>query len=151
MSTRCNVIVKDSFGDQIMFYRHCDGYPEGVAKTLGEFIQLVRDNKLRDNAEQAAGWLIVLGYEEYLSSNSLQAMRTNTQGTSVDGWKVGAYEPCLQLHTDIEYLYEIDLVSKTIRAWEMHYSDKKGKEVTKALEREIKKLAKKPPRKRKAA
>ena len=33
MSTRANIILKDSY-DKLYFYRHCDGYPEGVAPTL---------------------------------------------------------------------------------------------------------------------
>ncbi len=148
MSTRCNVIVKDSFGDQIMFYRHSDGYPEGVARTLGEFLALVKANKLRDNAEQSAGWLIVLGYEEYAPDpergkydfgNDLAKMRANTEGTNLSGWKVGAYEPCTKLHRDIDYLYEVDLQNKTLKGWR-HNGERKGKCVTAELNAEIAKL-----------
>ena len=132
MSTRCNVIIKDRFGVEFIFYRHNDGYPKGVAPTLGEFIKLVRTDRLRDNAGQSAGWLVVLGYEEYRKYNDLSKMRTNTKGTNLDGWKVGAYEPSSGIHTDIEYLYEIDLAAKTLRGWE-HDGETKGAEVTDQL------------------
>lgn len=143
MSTRCNVIISDAYGARIMFYRHSDGYPSGVAPTLGEFLRLVQTNRLRDNAEQSAGWLIVLGYEEYSAGdygNDLTKMRSNTEGTSMSGWKVGAYEPSVGLHGDIEYLYEIDVSAKTIKGWH-HNGDTKGASVTKELRKEIDKTS----------
>lgn len=132
MSTRCNVIIRDKYGE-LIFYRHSDGYPQGVAKTLGEFIDLVRNNKIRNNVGQASGWLILLGYEEYQEYNDLERMRKNTQGTGIHGWKVGAYEPSTCIHGDIEYLYEIDLDKKTLRGWK-HDGDNKGEEITASLE-----------------
>ena len=131
MSTRANIIIKDQ-SDSLTFYRHSDGYPEGVAKTLGEFLRLIKNDRIRDNVEQASGWLILLGYEEYSQEprgNNLEKMRANTKGTGLYGWKVGAYEPSVGIHCDIEYLYEIDLGKKTINAWE-HNGEKKGKCVT---------------------
>lgn len=131
MSTRCNVIIKDNnFGTEqsLIFYRHSDGYPEGVSDTLNEFLSLVKNNKIRDNIGQAAGWLILLGYEEYAEDNDLEKMRTNTQGTDIWGWNVGAYEPATCISIGIEYLYEIDLTKKTLNGWE-HDGTKKGKKV----------------------
>lgn len=142
MSTRCNVIVTDSYGAKIMFYRHSDGYPSGVAPTLGEFLNLVKTNRLRENAEQSAGWLVVLGYEEYSQGaygNDLAKMRANREGTNMSGWKVGAYEPASGLHGDIEYLYEIDVSAKTIKGWH-HNGSAKGSSVTPELQREINKV-----------
>jgi len=132
MSTRCNVIIKDAYGCELTFYRHSDGYPSGVAPTLTELLTLVKTDRLRDNVEQCAGWLIVLGHEEYAEYNSLTKMRANRNGTGIDGWKVGAYEPSCGIHSDIEYLYEIDLAAKTLRGWE-HDGDNKGNEVTSEL------------------
>lgn len=141
MSTRCNIIIKDKDLDDdsfLIFYRHCDGYPEGVAETLGEFLELVKTNRLRDNVEQAAGWLIMLGNEEYAKTGeTLASIRANTKGTNLK-FKVGAYEPSTCIHGDIEYLYEIDLTAKTLRGWE-HDGEKKGKEITKTLLNEIEK------------
>lgn len=144
MSTRCNVIIKDAYSTEIMFYRHSDGYPSGVAPTLGEFLRLVKTNRLRDNAEQSAGWLILLGYEEYSEGaygNDLAKMRGNTEGTNMSGWKVGAYEPSAGIHGDIEYLYEIDLGAKTLKGWR-HDGTRKGGSVTKELLAEVAKTEK---------
>lgn len=144
MSTRCNVVVTDEFGAKIMFYRHSDGYPSGVAPTLGEFLRLVKTNRLRDNAEQSAGWLIVLGYEEYSQGdygNDLAKMRGNTEGTNMSGWKVGAYEPSTGIHGDIEYLYEIDLKAKALKGWH-HDGERKGASVTRELLAEVMKAEK---------
>jgi len=104
MSTRCNVVIKDDSGDELIFYRHSDGYPEGVKESLNTFLNMVKQGLIRDNVMQAAGHLILIGHEEYngrLNSTSM-------------GWKVGAYEPTTQIHGDIEYLYTIDLDKKTI-------------------------------------
>ena len=130
MSTRCNVIIKDGYENQLIFYRHSDGYPEGVAPTLGEFLDLVKQGNIRDNVSQAAGWLILLGYEEYQKSNSLKGMRAKEDLYS---WKVGAYEPAPQISPDIDYLYEIDLEAKTLRGWN-HNGYRKLGEITSEME-----------------
>ncbi len=103
MSTRANIIVKDVNGDELIFYRHSDGYPEGALSTLEKFLGYVKDNRIRDNVGQAAGWLIVLGRDEY-HGDGLDGM----------GWKVGSIEPTTCLHSDIDYLYVVDLGKKKI-------------------------------------
>lgn len=100
MSTRANIIIKDEY-DKLIFYRHSDGYPEGTLPTLEKFVDMVKDGKIRRNVEQASGWLIVLGREEYADEGLLE--------NDYYGWKVGAYEPSTCIHGDIEYLYIIDL------------------------------------------
>jgi hypothetical protein len=115
MSTRCQVVVKDSFNDEIWFYRHSDGYPEGVKESLETFLSWVKEKRIRDNAEQSAGWLIIIGHQDY---NVPDIPKKNFGGNINDGmhdWKVGAYEPCSpEEHGDIEYLYTIDLTKKQI-------------------------------------
>lgn len=101
MSTRCQVIVKE--GDcELWFYRHSDGYPEGVKATLDKFCGWMRDGLIRKDAMQAAGWLVLIGAQEY-----------DNPGKPVDdigGWKVGAYEPCEpSVHGDIDHLYVVDV------------------------------------------
>jgi hypothetical protein len=64
MSTRANIIIKDKYG-QLIFYRHSDGYPEGALPTLKKLMSWVKDGKIRDNVDQASGWLILIGAEEY--------------------------------------------------------------------------------------
>jgi hypothetical protein len=105
MSTRANIIIKDSYGERLIFYRHSDGYPEGTLPTLEKFLSWVKEGRIRDNAEQAAGWLIILGHTEY---------NGKPEPDFISGWKVGAYEPATCIHGDIEYLYIIDLSKKTI-------------------------------------
>ena len=103
MSTRCQVIVKDQY-DEVWFYRHSDGYPEGATPTLIEFMNLVKAGKIRNNAGQASGWLVLIGSKEYAVSID-----------NIKDWKVGAYEPCSPVkHGDIEYLYTLDLEKLTI-------------------------------------
>lgn len=99
MSTRCQVIVRGELENEVWFYRHSDGYPEGVKDSLEKFLKLVKEGKIRDNAQQASGWLVVIGHNEY-----------EVPDEPTDDWKVGAYEPCPPgEHGDIEYLYTVDL------------------------------------------
>lgn len=113
MSTRCQVIVKDR-RSEVWFYRHSDGYPEGVEKSLKTFLDYVKSEKIRDNAEQASGWLVIIGHNEY-----------NTKDVPDDDWKVGAYEPCPpEEHGDIEYLYTVDLDAK-----EVYYTGDSGDKI----------------------
>lgn len=115
MSTRANIIIQDRWST-LYFYRHCDGYPSGVEDTLKKFLQCVIDDKLRDNAVQSAGWLILLGAAEdgvNLPNNTIGGVEF-----SPEDWQCGAYEPTTTLHGDIEYLYIVDLEAKEIRCCE---------------------------------
>ena len=101
MSTRCQVIVKDGYYE-LWFYRHSDGYPEGVKATLDKFCGWMRDGLVRKDVMQAAGWLVIIGAQEY----DKRCVPTG----GLDGWKVGAYEPCEpRVHGDIEHLYVVDV------------------------------------------
>jgi hypothetical protein len=40
MSTRCNLIVEDSY-DRIQLYRHCGGYPDGAGGVLAALEQAI--------------------------------------------------------------------------------------------------------------
>ena len=125
MSTRCNIVVKDA-DHTLTFYRHCDGYPEGVAATLNTFIFLAEQGRIRDNVFQSSGWLILLGNQDEGYQSSIDRLLDTEDHFA---WKVGAYEPTDCIHWDIEYLYELDLESKTARGW-THDGRKKGAEIT---------------------
>lgn len=121
MSTRCNIIVKDKYDEELVFYRHSDGYPDGALPTLNKFLDYVKEGKIRDNVGQAAGWLILLGadeyrdFGEYISSEGYKPKEDICEPTGgVRGWKCGAIEPSISLHGDIEFLYVIDLSEKVI-------------------------------------
>ena len=126
MSTRAQVIVKDKWGE-VWFYRHSDGYPEGALPTLKQFLGWVKEGKIRDNCEQSAGWLILIGAMEYGTVYSYLSKGKPDRPKTIDelftpgldngasDWKVGAYEPsCPREHGDIAYLYTIDLDNKEI-------------------------------------
>jgi hypothetical protein len=62
--------------------------------------------------KQAAGWLVIIGHQEYLDGGEPTLAPHGTDGM---GCKVGAYEPCCPVqHGDIAYLYTVDLEKKTI-------------------------------------
>jgi hypothetical protein len=89
--------------------------------SLEKFLGWVKEGKIRDNAEQAAGWLILIGAQENGKVYSWQSGEKEDREKTLDeylnpiDWKVGAYEPCAPIeHGDIEYLYTVDLVKKTI-------------------------------------
>ncbi len=60
----------------------------------------------RDDISQASGWLILFGAQEY------GIHEPNGEGFS--GWKVGSIEPTTEQHGNIEYLYIINLDTKTL-------------------------------------
>jgi hypothetical protein len=134
MSTRCNVIIKDE-DDQLIFYRHSDGYPDGALPTLKKFMQWVADGLIRSNVEQASGWLILIGADEYGESTDYKSNPPRTYrrehildpdpSDDFSGWKCGAYEPSICIHGDIEFLYTLDLKNLTIRV-DDHYEDEKS-------------------------
>jgi hypothetical protein len=125
MSTRCNIIITDG-EDQLIFYRHSDGYPEGALPTLKKFMQWVKEGKIRDNVEQSAGWLILIGAKEYdsvyIGGGKRELKQTLTEPNSSDtfsGWQCGAYEPATSIHGDIEWLYTLNLSKLTITVQEV--------------------------------
>lgn len=121
MSTRANIILKD--GDEhLFFYRHSDGYPEGVKSTLYAFTRLIKSGKLRNNLSQCAGWLVLLGAIEYQTLPAFLFSEHGKRMMDMDGdkivqniqaltleWKCGAYEPTTGIHGDIDYLYIVDV------------------------------------------
>jgi hypothetical protein len=103
MSTRANIIIKDEFNEKIIFYRHSDGYPEGTMPTLEKFLNMVINGEIRNNSQQASGWLVLIGHDEYKDSIN-----------EFNSWKVGAYEPTSYISDDAEYIYTVDLKDKKI-------------------------------------
>ena len=131
MSTRANIIITDGY-DELVFYRHSDGYPKGTMPTLEKFIGYVKDGVIRDNVSQASGWLILLGAEEYSAyyePRGYAAKYHNANPCIPTNWKCGAYEPATAIHGDIDFLYVVDLREKTITVYdgEVPYVGKFGK------------------------
>ncbi len=123
MSTRANIKLIANNETPLWFYRHSDGYPEGAMPTLQKFMDYVKAGKIRANVGQSAGWLVVLGHQEYRPAPEGNPAEyrppqfiPSGEGSGGMGWKVGAIEPTsCELHGDTEYLYTLDLSAKTIR------------------------------------
>ena len=114
MSTRANVIIESKkWNNKLYFYRHSDGYPEGVKPSLDKFVELLQLNTIRDNIIQSAGHLILIGMVEYNMVPKFSVENDLVETYQPKGWKCGAYEPTTGLHGDIEHLYIIDLDNKT--------------------------------------
>lgn len=108
MSTRAQILVTEDNAGGVLFYRHSDGYPDGVMPSLAEFLGMVQSGKIRRNAEQSSGWLIIIGHEEY---------REDRDKYSHTSWKVGAYEPAECIHGDIEYFYVVNVSDCSITVY----------------------------------
>jgi len=136
MSTRANVIITETrtwggekHTESLVFYRHSDGYPDGTMPALELFLDWVKSGCIRDNVDQSAGWLIMIGAIEYGTIPKYEieegGMREygdlSTIAMPIDNgstWKAGAFEPATVLGGDIEYLYVVDLTKKTIKVYE---------------------------------
>jgi len=124
MSTRANIVVKDEY-DTLWFYQHGDGYPEGVLPTLFKFMNWVKSGRIRDNAIQSSGWLILLGVESlivdmtrYRPEKTRRRNPFEPCNDSLYGWKAGSIEPTVGQHGDIDYKYIVDLEEKTVMVYE---------------------------------
>jgi len=124
MATRANILIKDDT-DTLYFYRHWDGYPDCVLSSLETFLTWLKEGKIRGSVIQAAGWLIILGANEYKrnqmpgddqdgKSEAAQMLGDLVPGQPLNNWKIGAYEPTTGIHGDVEYIYTVDLKSKQI-------------------------------------
>lgn len=102
MGTRCNIIIKEG-RKKYTLYHHLDGYPEGIGRDLKEFLD---------------GWKKWDWYG-YDIANAL-VKRT---GECVN------YEISDGIHGDIEYLYIIDCIRKTITCYERKDWNVYGKDI----------------------
>jgi hypothetical protein len=114
MSTRAGIIIKKG-SESLHFYRHCDGYPQGTLPSLNVFLDWLKADVIRQNLQQAAGWLIIIGALEYGTIPQIKGNDLTTITPPKD-WKSSAYEPTTNVdhHGDLEYIYTIDIVAKTI-------------------------------------
>ena len=86
----------------VPFYRHSDGYPEGVKDSLDKFCGWVNSGMIRRVAMQAAGWLIAIGIKEYQKYTDV-----DIQDLTPTDWKIGAYEPCSDIYQWAEYVHVV--------------------------------------------
>jgi hypothetical protein len=111
MSTRANIVIKDA-DSKIILYRHSDGYPSGTMPVLNRYLDSVKSGEYRDNVMQSIGHLLDLGRAELLEC-------FDGKIPEYQKWKHGTLEVTDSIHGDIEYLYTIDLVKKTITTKEV--------------------------------
>lgn len=107
MSTRCQIKVT-YLQQSLLIYHHWDGYPEGVGFDL-----IKRQKQLKT-------------WNGNVITNEL-----------VKDKEDNGYEIAFQVHTDLDYWYEIDCNRKTIRCWKVkgyllsdHAEVEKGEEIT---------------------
>lgn len=112
MSTRASIMITDGH-DSLWFYRHSDGYPESVLPDLAKFLGWVREGKVRNNVQQSAGWLVVMGHQEYAGDCDGPLWEPGT-GKSFTSWKVGAYEPATGPAGDAAHVYLVNLSDLTV-------------------------------------
>lgn len=96
MSTRSNIVVKDSDSEHTI-YHHSDGYLEGVGAELKEFIdtQYKPDTRTADEfCKQMEGWDDSYEYDDS------------------------------GIHGDVEYIYYVDIFTNTVEVSveSVHYS-----------------------------
>lgn len=124
MSTRAGIIIKDKYCE-IHFYRHSDGYPEGTMPALTKFMDWVKAGKIRKDAMQAAGWLVIIGALEYNTIPSCEFEKDTkySKGYGIldtikepADWKAGSFEPTVSVykHDDLEFIYTINLQTEEI-------------------------------------
>ena len=90
MSTRCQIKIT-YLKREVLLYHHWDGYPEGVG------LDLIKRQK------QLKTWDGNIIVNELINNKH----------------KDDGYEIAYQVHTDIDYWYEIDCNRKTIRCWKV--------------------------------
>jgi len=152
MSTRSQVIIKDAYDEQ-WFYRHSDGYPSGNLPQLQKLIKWYDEGLIRDNVEQSAGWLILIGAREYDHYHEFENGKVRKipkddickpSKKDLSSWKCGSYEISVpREHGDIEYLYIINIEDKTLTIKRMYDSIEKTlswKEIINMSEEDFNKL-----------
>lgn len=124
-----SIRVSDARGDELWF-RCTYGAPADVLPMLEQFLVWVESGVLRDNVEQSAGWLVVLG--AYSLENLLRAAGLPRRADlfwpndeqSEHGWKVGAIEPAARADRWAVYQYHVDLSGRSLTV--MHRNDSGG-------------------------
>ena len=124
MGTIANVLLlgnEDSQSGGVWFCKSCDGMPANVLEELTPLLIWTQQGRIRADASQSAGWLVLIGRQLYQNlGGSLQfdfPFSPNIvpyEPPARDSWKVGYYEPCPGLCEYANFLYIIKLHKLTI-------------------------------------
>jgi len=123
MSTRCCIEMYDKYAPQkpgARLYHHCDGYPSFMKKKLTDFltaISKIKNYRFNWDSEPVAAMMIVFSIEDYeqpllpYSTDRLDhydLLQPDKPYRAAGGLPV--FEPCLENHGDIDYLYKVTLL-----------------------------------------
>lgn len=100
MSTRCQIKVE---GEEVMLYKHCDGYPEGVLPTLEDVVKKFREGR----GFFDGSYLLARIGQRFMNDSDASSDRFRAEAKikhehHVLGYGYGTHE-----HGDIEYLYTV--------------------------------------------
>ena len=73
MATRSIVAITQDGADPVLLFRRWDGYPKGVQPALDQLCEWRRNGDIANYPAQAAGWLVLLGYQEEMRSRQFHA------------------------------------------------------------------------------
>lgn len=107
MSTRCTLRIINNEKDKepICIYHHCDGYPEGVGKSLADFLRESKKN--------------LLYWEKEVVANQILKGAVKCVGHEED--RDMKYEITCGQHGDEEYGYVINCGDKSLRCYELDW------------------------------
>lgn len=112
MSTRSQITIE---GQPIYFYKHSDGYPEGVLPTLEPFVAHFFKHRGYDPVYFIARLCMAFGEAERRSNEEFAANRL-ARGQAPfdydDECSCLGYGLDLEIHGDIEYLYVVSAKGK---------------------------------------
>ena len=119
------VALVDSSGwAPIYFHCRSDAHPGNLRSTIEPFLSLVRNQDIRDNAEQAAGWLSLLSAQQFaaqvvddggetLLNKPLDALSpdliTEMSGATIAPWDISSYALTSEIPDGIEWAHLIDV------------------------------------------
>lgn len=110
MNTRCQIKIRYC-NRNILIYHHSDGYPENIVRELIRVLKKVKSW----NGDEFANKLVKDNFDD-------------------------GFEIAFNVHTDLDYWYEVNCDRKTIRCWKVkgyllsdHAEVEKGEEVKLSL------------------
>ena len=94
MSTRCQIKIRYCNQD-ILLYHHWDGYPENITRELFKAQRVKGSVKWSWNGDAIVNRLVKDNFDD-------------------------GFEIAFNVHTDLDYWYELDCDRKTLRCWKVN-------------------------------
>jgi hypothetical protein len=129
MSTRCHIELHDKYNDAeqigVRLYHHSDGYPSFMGEKLNKFLPAAYEF-LKEaghpywwDSERVGAVLIALSMEDYyeplkpFSTDRANGYTPGNRGVHRPDGGVPVFQPCLEEHDDVVYIYKVVLDSET--------------------------------------